>query len=216
MPNPEAPDGVRSRPAVRIAVYHDTHGPVRPDSFLDLSVEARRAGTSLPPLLLDAVRCLAPQRLARAAQVVDGAYRRSAEMMGQNEDRVVGEYASGNQIDDVDDTFALRFLYAFWRLCEQRIAGIEPVPTNHAARVIAERTGLSPEVRVIRLRQRAEHASDQPAGRDWQHRWVVRMHKVRQWYPSEQRHKIIYRGPYIKGPEDKPLLGGETVRALVR
>jgi len=29
---------------------------------------------------------------------------------------------------------------------------------------------------------------------------LVRMHEVRQWYPSEQRHKPIYRGPYIRGP----------------
>jgi hypothetical protein len=227
VPDPQTVDGVRGLPAVRVAVYHDTHGPVRPDSFLELAAEARRAGTPLPPLLLDAVRCLefqtlrgpspqAAQRLARAAQAVDGDRRRAAEMMGQDEDRVIGEYVSGGEIDDTDDTFALRFLYAFWRLCEQRIAGIEPVETNHAARVIAERTGLSPEVRVIRLRQRAEHAPGERAGHDWQHRWVVRMHKVRQWYPSEQRHKIIYRGPYIKGPEGKPLLGGETVRALVR
>jgi hypothetical protein len=50
----------------------------------------------------------------------------------------------------------------------------------------------------------------------WHHRWVVRMHKVRQWYPSEQRHKVIYRGPYLKGPDDKPLLGGETVRSLIK
>ena len=48
----------------------------------------------------------------------------------------------------------------------------------------------------------------------WNHRWVVRMHKVRQWYPSEQRHNMIYRGPYVKGPEDKPLLWGEVVRRL--
>jgi hypothetical protein len=47
-------------------------------------------------------------------------------------------------------------------------------------------------------------------------RWVVRMHKVRQWYPSEQCHKVIYCRPYLKGPEDKPLLGGETVRSLTR
>jgi len=32
----------------------------------------------------------------------------------------------------------------------------------------------------------------------------VRMHKARQWYPSLQQHKVIYRGPYIKGPDDKP------------
>ena len=48
------------------------------------------------------------------------------------------------------------------------------------------------------------------------HRWVVQMHRVRQWYPREDRHKIIWRGPYVKGPPDKPLLDGTVVRALVR
>lgn len=42
IPNPAAADGVEVRPAVRISVYHDAHGPVRPDSFLELLAEARR------------------------------------------------------------------------------------------------------------------------------------------------------------------------------
>jgi hypothetical protein len=42
------------------------------------------------------------------------------------------------------------------------------------------------------------------------------MHRVRQYYPSLGQHKIIYRGPYVKGPEDKPMLSGEIVRSLVR
>ena len=155
----------------------------------------------------------AAQLLAQAAQAVDGAYRRSAEIMGQDENRVVGEYASGSQINDVDDSFAWRFLYAFWRLCEQRIGGVEALETNHAARVVAERAGLSPQVRVVRLRQRDERTPGEPVARNWQHRWVVRMHKVRQWYPSEQRHKVIYRGPYVKGPDGrilKPSKGGDA------
>jgi hypothetical protein len=35
------------------------------------------------------------------------------------------------------------------------------------------------------------------------------MHKVRQWYPSLQEHRVIWRGPYIKGPADAPLMMGE-------
>lgn len=35
------------------------------------------------------------------------------------------------------------------------------------------------------------------------------MHKVRQWYPSRQEHRVIWRGPYIKGPVDAPLMVGE-------
>lgn len=226
LPDPANPDSIVAKPAVPVSHYHDTHGPVRPDSFLDFAAEARREGTPLPPLLLDAVRCLpfhaveadpdAGSRLGRAARAVDDVHRGFAEALGQDESRVVGEYASGGQIDDADDTFILRFLYAFWRLCEQRIAEIGKVETKHAARVLGERTGLSPEVRVIRLRQLAEHTGGESSSKSWQHRWIVRMHKVRQWYPSEQKHKIIYRGPYIKGPDGKPLLGGENVRALVR
>jgi hypothetical protein len=42
------------------------------------------------------------------------------------------------------------------------------------------------------------------------------MHKVRQWYPKEGTHKVLWRGPYIKGPAGAPLLSGEKVNALVR
>jgi hypothetical protein len=38
--DPMAPDRVRGLPAVRISVYHDSHGPVRPDSFLELAAQA--------------------------------------------------------------------------------------------------------------------------------------------------------------------------------
>ena len=42
------------------------------------------------------------------------------------------------------------------------------------------------------------------------------MHKVNQWYPSLGQHRVLFRGPYVKGPADKPLLGGDVVRGLVR
>ena len=39
---------------------------------------------------------------------------------------------------------------------------------------------------------------------DGSHRWVVQMHKVRQWYPSLNRRKTIWRGPYIRVPRVRP------------
>jgi hypothetical protein len=48
----------------------------------------------------------------------------------------------------------------------------------------------------------------QDGHRRYHHRWVVPMHKVRQWYPSQGVHKIIWHGPYIKGPANAPLLTG--------
>jgi len=74
-------------------------------------------------------------------------------------------------------------------------------PPGTTARTGAERScrgEVGGRERAVRLRQRAargDHAGE-PAGRDWHHRWVV--HKVRQWYPGELRHKVIYRGPYVR------------------
>ncbi len=161
--------------------------------------------------------------LQRAARQVDGQRREGYAVFGLDENRVDeerldAEYVSGDPIDDVDDLFAVKFLYAFWRLCEQRITDLQPAPAGRAAGLAAQRAGVSPEVRVVQLRQaeRERTGNGESGGRQWQHKWIVKMHKVRQWYPSEQRHKVIYRGPYVKGPDDKPLLGGEIVRGLVR
>ncbi|MBW0095334.1 hypothetical protein I4I73_04885 [Pseudonocardia sp. KRD-184] len=221
------PRGTEDVPAVRISAYNDVNGPVQPDSFRDMAARAAAEGTPLPPLLLDAVRCQpfrfasSPDQRAAFQDYIDRAARlgevaqEQAAAVGWDENRVVGEYSPGQVIKDVDNRFTERFLYAFWRLCEQRIAEVRDPGVNHSARVRAERAGVSPEVRVVDIRAAARPAGESPpTGRDWQHRWVVRMHKVRQWYPSEQRHRVLYRGPYVKGPADKPLLAGEVVRGL--
>jgi hypothetical protein len=220
--------GQQDLPAVRISAYHDSYGPIRPDSFLDFATQARAQGIPLPPLLLDAIRCM-PLRFAATPEQVQAlrryvanvrragdAARDQAVASGLDENRVVGEYAPGEQIEDRDDTFMTRFLYAFWRLCQQQIATVQTTPVNHSAQVIAERTGVPPDVRVVRLRRTTQAGDSGQHDREWQHRWVVRMHKVHQWYPSLQQHRVIYRGPYIKGPADKPLLPGESIWALIR
>ncbi|MGW1787166.1 hypothetical protein ACWCQQ_50220, partial [Streptomyces sp. NPDC002143] len=38
---------------------------------------------------------------------------------------------------------------------------------------------------------------------------VLEDHMVRQWYPSFQEHRVIWHGPYIKGPVGVPLMMGE-------
>ena len=226
----QRPSGWRLKdvPAVRMSAYHDSHGPVRPDTFLDFAAQARAQGTPLPPLLLDAIRCL-PLHFAATPEQVQAlekyvttvwhageAAREYTAAHGLAENRVIGEYTPGEQIEDRDDTFMPRFLYAFWRLCQQQIATVDTAQAGHSAQVAASRAGVSPDVRIVRLRRTSSPAEGGHAGRDWQHRWVVRMHKVRQWYPSLQQHKVLYRGPYIKGPADKPLMPGETVWALIR
>ncbi|MFC4466856.1 hypothetical protein ACFPH6_20380 [Streptomyces xiangluensis] len=64
---------------------------------------------------------------------------------------------------------------------------------------------------MIRLAEPSPRLSDPTAEtkRAYHHRRPVRMRKVRQWYPSLQEHRVIWRGPYIKGPADAPLMMGE-------
>jgi hypothetical protein len=50
----------------------------------------------------------------------------------------------------------------------------------------------------------------------YHHRWPVRMHKVRQWYPSLQEHRAIRPGFYIKGPADAPLRMGGRRTSWIR
>lgn len=193
---------------------------------------ARAEGLAVPPMLLDTVWSLplhpatpgqardcdllaARVRGLNAAYWQDEARRNPAT--GQAEP--AGEYASGTILDDDQDgTLGSRFLYAFWRLCEQEIAAVQPACTGHSAQLTAARAAVPPDVRVVALRRARSTSSPAtpPGAHQWRHHWVVRMHKVRQWYPSLQQHKVICRGPFIKGDTGKPLLTGDVVRGLVR
>jgi hypothetical protein len=182
----------RAAPAVRISLFHDAYGPVQPDSFIEYSTRARAAGTPLAPFILDAKRCqpfhavLTDEEAANhdTFSRLGEAHLELEQVQGAHENRVDGEYAPGSEIDDADDLFMPKFLFAFWRLCEQRIAVPEHAPVNHSAHVLADRAGIPPQVRIVRLRlRRAEQHPGDPAsgGREWKHRWTVRMHKVNQW-----------------------------------
>jgi hypothetical protein len=192
--------------------------------------EVRRLGVTLPPFVLDCTWSL-PLHAATVAQQHDQ-QQLEAELHRLNSEYweqeirsqnaagdSAGEYALGSAIDDDQDgTFGSRFLYAFWRMCDQKIAAITPAETRHAARKTAARAAVPPDVRIVTLRRTASPsaAAGQPGHAEWHHRWVVRMHKVNQWYPSLGQHRVRFRGPYVKGPADKPLLGGDVVRGLVR
>jgi hypothetical protein len=214
-------------PAVRMSGYTTAARATR-----DVALAARAQGVSVPPMLLDVIWSL-PLHPASAAQVHDcerlaaelrrlnAAYWEDESRTGTAEDRneATGEYASGEILDeDQDGTLGSRFLYAFWRLCEQRIAAVQAAETGHSAQVIAARAGVPPDVRIVALRRTGSpgQAGGQAGAHQWHHHWVVRMHKVRQWYPSLQQHKVLYRGPLVKGDMTKPLLGGDVVRGLIR
>ena len=193
---------------------------------------ARAEGLAVPPMLLDTVWSLPLHPVtpgqARDCELLAAAVRRLNAAYWQDEARrnpatdqaeSAGKYAPGAILDqDQDGTLGSRFLYACWRLCEQEIAAVQTARAGHSAQVTAARAAVPPDVRVVALRRAGSPspAASPPGAHQWHHHRVVRMHKVRQWYPSLQQHKVIYRGPFIKGDTGKPLLADHVMRGLVR
>ena len=90
--------------------------------------------------------------------------------------------------------------------------------TSRAERRRAKKEGRDPEdVFVIRLRAREAHvrAAESSQTTEWARRWIVRGHWRNQWYPSLNMHQPKWIGPYIKGPDGKPLVEPEKMCAVV-
>lgn len=124
----------------------------------------------------------------------------------------VGAHSRDDIIDDRSKTFTQAFLFAFSRLCDQGIGEDESVGERIPA--AAKRDGPTRDVRVVTLRKRRARSKGESEAVEWSHRWVVQMHKRRQWYPSTQEHKVIFVGPFVKGPEGKPLKPSAGVTAV--
>jgi hypothetical protein len=207
----------RSVRTLEIEAWVDGNGPVQVPDFIHARRIAAQAGHPFPRLMpihharvpLDRTPAgvnhpLIDEMLARAKAVQPSLNADGVE---------VGEH-HGSVIDALADDWIRAYVFAFVRLCAQQIAVTNPYRELRGTDLPARPTD---QVRVTQLRSFSELADvEQNHHGNYQHRWVVRMHKVRQWYPSVGSHKIIWRGPYIKGPADAPLLTGERVNALVR
>lgn len=122
------------------------------------------------------------------------------------------------------DTWGSSFLVALWRIATQTIVQVGHRGYDRPTRRRIERSKHNPEwgdVRTIDLR-RFVYPGQQSSGMDeeawmrWTHRWRVKGHWRRQWFPSEQRHKWVYIASYIKGPEEMPLIEKDDVHRVVR
>ena len=119
--------------------------------------------------------------------------------------------------DGQDGTIAwTRLVFATFQLAAQaNLAETEHQSTPRPERRRTERAGLPPrDVRIVRLRRSLtgdRDAEQEGAGREWRHRWVVRGHWRNHWYPSLNDHRPKWIAPYLKGPGDAPLIGGDKV-----
>jgi hypothetical protein len=110
-----------------------------------------------------------------------------------------------------------RLLATFWALCSQKIAvETRERPSRQFQRQTHREGHKLDEIRVINLREPTRTTEPVGGEVEWSHRWIVGSHWRNQWYPSKGQHAPKLIEAYVKGPEDKPLIVRETVRALVR
>jgi hypothetical protein len=108
---------------------------------------------------------------------------------------------------------------AAWLLMQQPLASITTATPRKADTRRMKRHRVDPKtVRVVSLRRRTQPSADagDGTGRTYDHRWVVRGHWRKQWYPSRNDHLPIWISPHVKGPDGAPLLTGEKVNAWRR
>lgn len=108
---------------------------------------------------------------------------------------------------------------------QQRVASSTRGELPRAAARRRDRERVKPtesDIQVIQLRRRENqttHASDGvPRSVDWSHRWWVGLSTAGFWrnQPTKDGYKRILIEPYVKGPEDKPLLTRGAVNVVIR
>ncbi|MGW0608684.1 hypothetical protein [Streptomyces sp. NPDC002640] len=209
-------------PGIQLTTFMDRDGPVQPESWRLVTAQARAQGTPLPPLVPDGIYGLRADSaltaesseqhaaLTEEHRQLNTALNSVARTAGPPEE---GQW-DGGRIEDTYDDFAARYAFAFWRLAAQGVTTTSsPQDPDRRAPQPGSRPPVDRDVRVIRLTHQvpAQRAENNGTSRVYHHRWTVRMHKVRQWYPSTQEHRVIWRGPYLKGPADAPFMIGEKV-----
>lgn len=127
----------------------------------------------------------------------------------------------GGIIETVGDTEQMsRIVCTLWLLLQQRVAVRHTESADRASRRRAMKAGLSepPNITVIRLRRALNPNGSDGDGRDvdWSHRWMVGGHWRNQYHPSNESHVPTWIAPYVKGPEDKPLVVKDRVYAWTR
>ncbi|MFK4122902.1 hypothetical protein [Streptomyces longwoodensis] len=210
-------------PGVQLTCFMDRDGPVQPQSWRLAVAQARASGSTLPPLVPDGIygmrtdAALTAESNEQHAEITEEHRRLNTVLNQVAEHRALpaeeGQW-DGGRIRDTYDDFAARYAFAFWRLAAQGVTvlGAAHEADESGSSHQAQAQPADPDVRVIRLANQLpaqRSAADDGASRIYHHRWTVRMHKVRQWYPSAQEHRVIWRGPYIKGPADAPFMLGE-------
>lgn len=102
-------------------------------------------------------------------------------------------------------------------MAQKNVTETEEVQPIRQARRRMERAGLTSLVRVVNVRER--HRPKPPSGEtrtvEWTRRWLVGWHTKQVAYgPGRSLRRPMLIAPYMKGPDDMPLVISEKVNLL--
>lgn len=126
----------------------------------------------------------------------------------------------------VPATNITRLLWSYFLIMSQTLTEVtKHKPENRAQRKRIERENLPSEFVVVQFRKRRYISADtdetqEESAVEWSHRWIVGGHW--RWQPYKDPvskgviKKRIWISPYVKGPEDKPLVAKSKVFVLAK
>jgi hypothetical protein len=118
--------------------------------------------------------------------------------------------SAGDRVEGEQDRAKAAAVYAhvqcFWRLMSQLVMTPEPLPRQ--ARRQRQRAQRIDTVKVLHLRRYRHKNDHEGPGVEYSHRFIVEGHWRNQPYGprANPEYKQIWISPYVKGPEDKPLV----------
>ena len=128
---------------------------------------------------------------------------------------ITGMRLDGDIFDPDQAIDVVRQHQSFWRLAQQVLAA--PQGLSRARRREEKRQGSTRKsVTVLRLRRVEQKEPTESVNVEWSRRWIVRGHWRNQWYPSLDVHRQIWISPFVKGPDEKPLVLTQRVVEFVR
>ena len=107
-----------------------------------------------------------------------------------------------------EPTNVKRYVHALWLLMQQKVVQTDSEHLRKTGLRSATAAGLTaPAMRLVQLRRSAGNRSKGESTVEWASRWVVRGHWRWQAHGvGRAERKRLWIDPYIKGPEDAPLV----------
>ena len=138
----------------------------------------------------------------------------------EQDEYTINQYETNEGFTPIPSGNLIRVLHAYWLLMNQTLVKISE---EHADRKLArtmKRFELPSYVTVMQYRRTdtvGEFVGESSV--EWSHRWIVRGHW--RWQPfkndaGKDDVKRIWIAPFMKGPEDKPLVLTDKIYALTR